>query len=244
LIQQQNPYAFALKPQSSKFIEDVYKKTFIEADNFLARLRSHTSLMNELTSFKELSAQEQVPVLKEVFKIEVESLGITAPKLIIDFHYKRAAFFDYDINSNLPGTVYINPLKTFKENKLAALSLLIHETRHSAQLQLAQTLSKGVLATGFRQAFIAQKLLTGKLGFSDFLTLNNEYEAFLFGNFVIHKLYAGREDMIDMGTFASQINGFGNIKIDLNRLQNENPENILDIFNDLQREQARLLGRK
>ncbi|OUR95814.1 hypothetical protein A9Q84_15040 [Halobacteriovorax marinus] len=241
-IQDQKPAAFALNSKSSAFVLEVSHSSTIEADRFINMLRENQSLIEKIESFASLTAVEQVPVLKEVFALEVKALEIKAPKLVIDLTYERAAFFEFDVNSNEPGVVYINPLITFKDSKYAALSLLIHETRHSAQLQLAQNENREVLGSAYHQAFVAQKFFTGKLGFSDFLTLNNEYEAFLFGNYVMNKLFMGRVDLIDMGTFASQFNEAGDLKIDLSYLHLHHSESVLETFNELEKVQAKLLG--
>jgi hypothetical protein len=37
---------------------------------------------------------------------------------------------------------------------------------------------------------------------TDLLTLSNEYEVLIFSNYIIHKLFDGKEDMVSMGTFV------------------------------------------
>jgi hypothetical protein len=74
------------------------------------------------------------------------------------------------------------------------------------------------------------------------LTLLNEYEAFLFGNYVVGRLTDWRVDMIDMGTFASQFDSSGALKIDLEKISRENGGgNILEPFNRLEQTQYDLL---
>jgi len=237
---------FALQPESAVFVRQSKRVSLWQAERLIKDLKEDQELFAQLQSFSGLTPMEQVPVLKAVFKVEVRSMGIKAPNLVIDLNYPRAAFFEFDVNSTNPGTVIINPSKSYADNPLMSLSLLIHETRHSLQLQMAQAGKtqgmRGPMARAYFNAFQAQRELSGKLSFCDFLTLNNEYEAFLFGNYVIHKLYDARVDMISMGTFASQFDREGNLKIDLAHLHARPAKNVLEEFNLRQQEQARLLG--
>jgi hypothetical protein len=243
LTQEKHPSSFVLSSNSDVFINAIYSTSFKEADKFIMALKSDQKLWNLLQNWDKLSLQEQIPLLKKVFNHEVKSLGIAAPKLIIDLNYKRAAFFEFADNLTGTGTVYLNPSLVYSENKYSSLSLLIHETRHSAQLQMTKA-NHGMSHLGyfFRESFMTQKKIGHQLGFCDFLTLNNEYEAFLFGNYVIHKITAGTIDIKGMGTFASQFNKDGSIKIDLKKLHNDPHNNVLNKFNQLEEMQAQRLG--
>ena len=244
-IQNLRPAGFAVQTQSSLFVNLIKKFSLKEANKLIRRIRSNEQLYLDLQNYALLTPMEQVPLLKAVFTEEVESMGIVAPKLVIDLNYPRGAFFEFDIDSTDPGTVYINPAKTYSDNPIMSLSLLIHETRHSLQLQMAQAGNvsgmRGPVAAAYYNAFKAQGELQGKLSFCDFLTLNNEYEAFLFGNYIIHNLFEGSVDMISMGTYASQFNERGELKIDLDHLH-KHSKNALEDFNLLQLEQAEALG--
>ena len=138
-------------------------------------------------------------------------------------------------------------------NPHAGLMLLIHETRHSAQIQRAFDPTSSMnesIAKGYRAAFHAQKELSSKItSFSDFLTLNNEYEAFSFGNFVVGSLTDWKADTLDMGTFASQYNADQSLKIDLVELFEKREcggieGSVLDEFNRLEKEQYDLLNKQ
>jgi hypothetical protein len=235
--------SFVLNSKSAGFINAVYSTSFKAADNFIKTLKRDTKLWDSLKKWDQISLQEQLPLLKRIFNHEVKSLGIDPPKLIIDLNYNRAAFFEFPDNLAGTGTVYLNPSLVYSENKYSSLSLLIHETRHSAQLQMTKA-NHGMYHLGyfFRESFMTQKKIGHKLGFCDFLTLNNEYEAFLFGNYVIHKITAGTIDIKGMGTFASQFNKDGSIKIDLKKLHNDPHNNVLNKFNQLEEMQAQRLG--
>jgi hypothetical protein len=246
-VQAMRPQGFALQSESVNFVRLAKRISLQQASQLIEKLKNNAELMADIQNFSSFTPMEQVPVLEAVFAVEVEAMGIKAPKLVIDLNYPRGAFFEFDIDSQGPGTVFINPQKTFADNPLMSLSLLIHETRHSLQLQMAQAGNgqrgmRGPMGSAYYNAFKAQNELQGQLSFSDFLTLNNEYEAFLFGNYVIHKLFQGSVDMITMGTFASQFNQQGELKIDLDQLHQQSPGGILEEFNLLQKEQARLLG--
>lgn len=242
----QNLYkeAFALSSESKNFVNTVYASTFEQADKFINDLKKDEILWKKVLNYGTLSIAEQIAVLAEVFNIEVKSLGIVAPEISISTNYERAAYFEYDLQKKGNGTVYINPKKTYDENRLMSLSLLIHETRHASQLALAKNSSKEVMGASYKAAFTMQKNMKGKLNFSDFLTLNNEYEAFLFANYVFHKIYNGQEDMIDMGTYASQFRQDGSVKIDLKNLHAIHPHLVLEMFNMFMAEQAQDLGVK
>jgi hypothetical protein len=243
-IQELFPPAFALEKASKEFINTISLTTFSEADKFLAELSNSEELFEKVINYHLLTLEEQVVVLRNVFEVQVRSMNITAPKLIIDLNYQRAAYFEYDLKNATNGIVYINPSLTFNTNKYLSLSLLIHETRHAAQLSLAKNFSNEILGHHYYEAFSAQKDLSGKLGFSDFLTLNNEYEAFLFANYTIHKLFMGTINMVDMGTFASQINERGKVKIDLQNLHDHHADRLTEVFNFLMIDQNKLLQKK
>ena len=243
-IQELSPPAFALEMVSKEFINTVSLTTYSEADKFLVELAKNEELFEKVKNYHLLTLVEQIVVLRNVFEIEVRAMNITPPKLIIDVNYERAAYFEYDLQDATNGIVYINPSITFNTNKFMSLSLLIHETRHSAQLNLAKNVSTEILGHHYYQAFKAQKDLSGQLGFSDFLTLNNEYEAFLFANYTIYKLFNGTIDMVDMGTFASQVNRRGKVKIDLQNLHDHHSDRLTEVFNFLMIDQNNLLQNK
>jgi hypothetical protein len=241
-IQSQNPKAFALSSESREFVSVSKKNALKLGEKFISDISKNYYLYTKVLSFENQSIEEQINTLKEVFEFEVKLLKIQAPKLVIDTNYNRAAYFEFNFEDNSNGTVYINPKKTYDENRMISLSLLIHETRHAAQLQLAKANRSTIEGTAYRQSFMTQKKDIKGLSFSDFLTLNNEYEAFLFANYVFHKLFEGQYEMIDMGTFASQFDQAGNLKIDLEELH-IHEHDVLKAFNKLMIKQKKLLGR-
>jgi len=241
-VQKRAPKAFALSDESREFILITKKQILIDGSQFLSHLNRDKALQSKVQRYDSFSLEDQIKVLREVFSLQVKSLGIKAPKLVIDTNYSRAAFFKFNIEDDSNGTVYINPKKTYEENRMTSLSLLLHETKHAAQLSLAKNKSTSIQGAHFRAAFVAQKKLLNSLNFSDFLTLNNEYEAFSYANYIIYKLYNGKFDMIDMGTFASQFDQAGHLKIDLERLHYTPSNNIYEDFNTLMKEQKSLLG--
>ena len=92
--------------------------------------------------------------------------------------------------------------------------------------------SNELLAQGYLSAFETQTHLSGA-SFSDFLTLLNEYEAFQFANQVLELLTDGQFDSVMMGTFASQFDAHGELKIDLIKLhQNGQEGSLLEKFNE------------
>lgn len=246
-IQAQAPKAFALQKEAAVFVEKMEKNTLVEREAIVQAIQSDADLKNAVTNWQELTIEEQVPYLRRVFDIEVKVLGITPPELIIKPGIINGpAYFEFDPAKPGTGKVLLNPdaLKN-EENKYASLSLLIHETRHSAQFQMAFPANpSSPFSMGYEAAFIAQKSLKGKLSFCDFLTLLNEYEAFQFGNYVVGKLTNWKVDMIEMGTFASQYDGNGKLKIDLARLIKDVEQGrLFETFNGLEKVQKDLLAK-
>jgi hypothetical protein len=253
-IQRQYPLAFALQPEAFGFVQ-IFDRVSATERQKLAQAILHDAELNQaIQNWEQLTVYEQVPFLRKIFALEVQILGIHPPELIIEDGITQGpAFFDFDPDHPSPGRVLLNPVALAQEkSKFASLSLLLHETRHSYQFQLAyQTdlLDPGladalILKDGYRAAFQAQKLLSQKLSFCDFLTLLNEYEAFHFGNDIIRLLTKGKVDLIGMGTFASQFYPDGKLKIDLFQLIDQaknTPQNVLIEFNILEQLQLDLL---
>ncbi|MDO6775139.1 MULTISPECIES: hypothetical protein [unclassified Shewanella] len=245
-FQQQAPTAFALQPESQNFLAPAYDMTIHHADELLLKIADDKALSDAIKRWFTLSFEQQIPWLRKVFTLEIETFkqqlpSFIAPKLLIDNHSypNKMVYFDFDITQPDSGIVYLNPQKLATEDRYAALALLVHETRHSFQFQLAAK-QDSQLANGYWAAFSAQKQLKG-LGFSDFLTLLNEYEAFQFGNYVVGKLTDWQIDMIAMGTFASQYDQQGVLKIDLISLGNNGSAlSLLEQYNQLAKTQYQL----
>ena len=228
--QSQAPAAFALQAEAYEFIAAAQAKTLQDANTLVAMIKADSKLTAAIENWTQLSIEQQIPHLRNVFALECRSMGIAEPKLVIDNHSYpgKMVYFDFDLSHyavkdstaiSAVGTVYLNPDKLAKQDKFASLAFLIHETRHSYQYQLSQqqqveVSQSAVLSSGYQAAFTAQKNLKG-LGFSDFLTLLNEYEAFQYGNYVLGKLTHWQVDMLNMGTFASQFDNQGLLKLDL-----------------------------
>ena len=224
------PKAFALQPAALPFLQA--HDSSADRVALTAALREGVP---DLHNFDQLSWQDKIPVLQRVFDIECKTLGITPPELILSTD-APAAFFEFNLDKPDPGKVFINPQKN---EGFDALLLLVHETRHSKQFQQAFGLIEGAdpaVAEGFREAFKAQKELSGKLSFVDFCTLLNEYEAFQFANSVVGTLTDGQADTKGMGTLASQFDAQGALRVNLKELFTQvGPDGVLDAFNELER---------
>jgi hypothetical protein len=245
-IQAKAPEAFALQKEASVFVREIEKKSLAERDALVQAIQADSELKNAVANWQVFTIEQQIPYLRRVFDLEVKVLGIRPPELIIKSGIINGpAYFDFDPTKPGTGRVLLNPDALKKEeNQYASLSLLIHETRHSAQFQMAFPVDpSSPFSVGYEAAFIAQKSLKGKLSFCDFLTLLNEYEAFQFGNYVVGKLTNWKVDMVDMGTFASQYDSHGHLKIDLKKLTNEvGQDRLLERFNELEKIQKDILG--
>lgn len=250
-VQVLRPEAFALQPESKEFLLSIKDHSLKEQKSLVELIKSDEELSLKIKNFSSLTDSQKEDALRKVFALEVKALNIKAPKLIIASDViKGEAYFDFDLSNPGTGTVIIN-LEAIKKdpNPYTALMLLIHETRHSAQLQKAfdPSLENEAEALGFKAAFHAQKELGSKLSsFSDFLTLNNEYEAFSFGNYVVGSLTNWTVDTLGMGTYASQYNTDESFKIDLHKLflgveAGEIKDSVLDEFNRQENAQYILL---
>ncbi|WP_394172579.1 hypothetical protein [Thalassotalea litorea] len=229
-LQEKAPAAFALQPQARDFLNNVSAKSFQQADKLVEAILADSELKQALAKWPELSITQQLPYLRKIFALECEVMAIEPPTLLIDTNtYPNRAVnfvFNTEFTGNIvdTGTVYLNPEKLTEQPHYGPLAFIIHETRHSYQYQLAQRNQPDVISQAYKHAFIAQKQLSG-FSFSDFLTLNNEYEAFLFGNYVVGRLTNWQVDILNMGTYASQFDEQGQLKIDLPKMATSLSEN-------------------
>lgn len=251
-VQKLKPEAFALQPESRDFLQLNEVTAKKEIMTFLNLIQSDHELVENIKLFPELTWEKKEKILRAIFALEVQALDIKAPELIIDSNtIKGEAYFEFDLNHPGAGKVILNPKAISQDsNPYTALMLLIHETRHSAQFQKAYDPTSdlnGALASGYRAAFQAQKEFATKItSFSDFLTLNNEYEAFRFGNFIVGILTNWKADTLGMGTYASQFNSDQTSKIDILKLfekfdRGEIQKSVLEEFNKLEKTQYDLL---
>lgn len=243
-LQKQMPEAFVLQPESQPFLINSYEETISTGDKLVELICAEKDIVKAIKHWETLSFTEQTPILRRIFAIEVSVFGTRAPMLLIDNHSypNRLVNFDFDLAEPAKSIVYLNPDKFANENKYASLAYLLHETRHSFQYQRAFEQGKP-FQQAYLAAFTAQKQLKD-FGFSNFLTLNNEYEAFLFGNYVFGKLTNWKVDMPDMGTFASQFDQHGVLKMDLRKLQSEKGNAaLLTLYNELAIVQKKQLNR-
>lgn len=251
-VQRSHPHAFVLQPEAETYLRSLEAETKALRDRLVAVISQDSKLSRAIQNWRSLSTEEQIPFLKRVFELEVEVMNIDPPELIIDAKSipGRAAYFDFNIERPGPGQVLLNPEVLAGMDKYAALALLIHETRHSAQFQMAFTGASQRLphssaaSVAYQASFRAQKDESLEIrSFCDFLTLANEFEAFQFGNDVLGQLTNGKVDLSDMGTFASQYNDKGRLKLDLvELLDNGKPGTLLEKFNEAEITQCRQLG--
>lgn len=250
-VQRLAPAAFALQPEASLFIQSVDAATQDDRAVLVRALAQHPTLGNAIRNWGKLSLEQQIPLLKMIFAIEVQTLKMVPPTLVIENDATPGpAYFDFDPKKPGPGKVILNPkaLATSK-NKYESLLLLIHETRHADQFQQAFLNKPSALPArqnlkeGFAASFIAQKAFSQQIrSFVDFTTLLNEYEAFRFANGVVTQLTQGQADTLDMGTFASQFDKFGTPLIDLAKLaERVTPTKLLEAFNTLEKKQYDLI---
>lgn len=244
-VQRRQPEAFVLQPESENFLHSMDSDSIGLREGLVLAIKEDPRLYEAILAWETLTIEEQVPFLRQVFALEVQLMNIKSPELIIDSGRipGRAAFFEFNVEKPDAGKVFLNPEVLKGMDKYASLALLIHETRHSAQFQLAFGAATGssTAAQAYRAAFVAQN--TDIRSFCDFLTLANEFEAFQFGNYVLGKLTSWKVDMPGMGTFASQFSSAGELKVDLLQLlKNKDPKNLLEKFNEAELGQCKLLG--
>jgi len=241
------PQAFALQPESAKAVQALLSTTLRNAKELAQAIRADEGLFKAIQSFARLTVEQRVEVLKKVFAYEVKTLKIKAPELIIGPDVTPgSAYFDFDPDKGGTGRVLINTSKFLSDPKkpLDPLMLLIHETRHSAQFQFAfqPEHQNTPLAKHFAASFRAQKALSGKLSYLDFMTLLNEYEAFQYGNYAVGLLSRFFADTDDMGSYASQFTIQGALKINLPELHRQGGSiSVLDQFNELEKVQYKAM---
>ena len=236
------PTAFVLQPPAAAYLGQMREATRRDAEALVAAIQEDPQLIAAIKGWARLDFEAQKPWLEKIFALETRLMDIKPPKLIIDTdsYPGKTVFFDFDPNLPGTGTVYLNPDKLAKREPFDALAFLIHETRHSWQFQMAFA-ARHQVAKAYQSAFRAQKQMSG-LSFSDFLTLVNEYEAFQFGNYVLGKLTDWQYDSLGMGTFASQFDAKGKLKIDLSLLHRHGGKgSTLQRYNELAKQQDRLL---
>ena len=239
-LQAKAPEAFALSKNNIPWLREAHRIRKHDAEKFYAALKADKSLFNSLKNWLDLTFEQRLALLPQVFEIECKVLDMVCPELVINttLYPSRAVNFVFDIRFAGSGLVYLNPDKLKSMEPYAPLAFLIHETRHAIQFQ--QAFSKQTLiAKGYKAAFTAQAKISG-FSFSDFLTLLNEYEAFQFGNHVIGLLTNWQVDMTNMGTFASQFNKYGKLKIDLEAISEQGSDSLLESYNKLAEEQYNL----
>ncbi len=239
--QNQTPYAYAITSESLDFHAELESGAEKERFELINLIKQDQALHQGILDFATLGHVEQEQILVKVFSLQTGAYPV-APKLILSKGPKgQDAFFEFDLIHQGPGTVYID----FKslgatDHPYASLLLLIHETRHSAQLQLAFS-TNGVLARGYAEAFGAQKKVFDyqeKISYCDFMSLLNEYEAFQYANFILNRLTEGKVNISGMGTLASQYDQFGKVLLDLPALMHNNPKDEwFLLFNDLAKAQ-------
>ncbi|WP_298439734.1 hypothetical protein [uncultured Ferrimonas sp.] len=243
-LQQQAPQAFVLQPQAEGFLRSAWPQTQQQGLALAAAIIEDDELAEAVSVWPELTFAKQQPLLQRIFELQCQQMGIEAPTLLIDdsSYPDKMVYFDFDPATPDRGTVFLNSAKLAEQPPVVSLALLLHETRHSYQFQLAFA-QDNVLAQGYRAAFKAQKQLAPK-SFSDFLTLGNEYEAFQFANLVMGELFNWKVDMPSMGTYASQYWANKQLKIDLlEQLDQHQPTPLLDLFNQQMQAQKEKLGR-
>lgn len=241
-FQNRFPGAFALQPESQDFVGKSLPLTIHEGNKLIRTIQRFPGLASAVLQFSKFKDSEKIQIMKQIFYIQTHVSGFRPPELVLDSSAQKSAFFDFNPNIPGPGKVILNPAKLFKNsNPHAALLFLIHETRHSQQFQLASSPSQGLLkasSQAYKAAFTAQKHIFDqslKASYCDFLTLNNEYEAFLFGNYVMETLTSGAVETHDMGTWASQYVFGRGLKIHLPSLALKvGAQKLLEAFNQLE----------
>lgn len=231
-MQAKSPKAYALSELNQAWLKQAHHIRSQDAKRFFNALKQESQLFASLIDWPNLSFEQRMSLLPKVFAIECQVLQMVCPELVINnsLYPTRAVNFVFDIKAPGSGLVYLNPDKLKAMETYAPLAFLIHETRHAYQFQLAFN-EETLLAQGYREAFTTQAQQAG-FSFSDFLTLLNEYEAFQFGNQMIGLLVNWQVDMPNMGTFASQFDAQGKLKIDLLQLAKVNSTmSLLEAYN-------------
>lgn len=245
-LQAKYPEAFSTNPSAVSFHQMLENTGQKERDLLVQQIQENPKLFSNILNFNALTTEKQIEVLEDLFLIECRVLNITAPELIIDeYSIPGYAFFEFDFKIGGPGKVFINKKKLIEEkNKSDFIILLIHETRHSAQFQMAQRPYQDALSKGFKSSFIAQaelKEFGNKLSFCDFMSLLNEFEAFQFANYIYGSLTNWQTPINDMGTLASQYDERGSLRLNLLDILIQTQQDPIELFNQLEIIQYQIL---
>jgi hypothetical protein len=239
------PAAFAQQSAALPALRAMAADSAAARQEILTGFRGDKTLAAGLAQFPKLTWEERLPLLKRVMAVECRAMGIQAPPLVIGEGHAREAYFEFDPAHPGTGRVFLYPEGLAREtDPYAALLLLVHETRHSAQYQRAFDAHRhDALSAGYKAAFEAQKRLEGKLSFCDFCSLLNEHEAFQTANFVVGALTDGKADTSGMGCLSSQFDAHGQLKIDLVAIADRlGPAAVLAEFNRLEQPQFEAFG--
>ncbi|WP_095497349.1 hypothetical protein [Paraferrimonas haliotis] len=230
-VQQQLPSAFALQKDSLPFLQQAQLYTQSQARDLVRQIGRSAPLKEAIEDWPKLSFEQQQPYLQQVFALQCRILGVAPPTLLIDAdsYPDKLAYFDFDVDDPESGIVYLNSSKFTSNDPYLSLLLLIHETRHAYQLQRTKP---GPLQQGFLAAFTAQKTLKS-MSYLDFMTLNNEYEAFQFANFAVGLLTNFSYQNPKLGSYASQYYEQGILNVDLVALHAQHPK--FDVINEFNR---------
>lgn len=247
----QFPGATVLHRDSLPFLQQSKRDTLYDARKLVTAIQRDLLLTQSVRKFDKLTPSDRKKVLRRVFDLEVRASGRKGPVLVLDDKAKRATFFEFDPKKPDSGKVILNPTQLFADpNPYAALLFLIHETRHAYQFQTAflpTRISSPTQSDAYRLGFEAQKEVFDKrlpVSFCDFLTLNQEHEAFLFGNIVMELLTHGDVDTTGMGTLASQYVPNKGLRLDLLHLaKSTRADALLDVFNHFEEAQYKELGK-
>lgn len=240
-VQDKYPGAFATQKSTIPFHKKINQS---ERSLLLNEIQKDAELTADIHNFETLTTEQQVAILRKLFKIECRIMKIIPPELIIDeTSIPGWAFFEFDYKVGGAGKVFLN-LKKLKqtEKKSDFIILLLHETRHSAQFQRSQVLRDSV-SKGFSDSFRAQKSLKDanvKMSFCDFMLLLNEYEAFQFANFIYGALTNWNTSINDNGTLASQFDENGNLRLNILQILKDEHDPI-EAFNHLEKEQFEVM---
>lgn len=226
-VQLAAPHAYSLTSQSRAFVKTLTDVMTPLRRSLAERLKADATVTKGLAAWDSSTNAARLTVLKRIATLEAEVMGCAVPTVALATAKPEEAglkaYFQPD--SSAGGIVIFTDALT-RDGKYAAVSMIVHEVRHSAQYQLAATSQRSLssldadrraLAAGYMEAWDVLNKLGSEadLAYGDYVHLNVEFDAFQTGNAVATMLSGGTYDALGFGFVDTHYTAVDTPKLDL-----------------------------
>ena len=244
-VEGKDPSAFVLSPDNADFRSALAQVIDPNRQKFIAAIKGNPDLMNKFQNWNTLAQADQVATLKQVSDLEGQVMGFTPPPIVTKPGVPgdgTLGFFAPDPQGGL-GSVTLFPDAIAKADNWTPLVTISHEMEHAHQDQIVKAAAAGQFAAGSPEATLAKGFSSAdqgieqvggenKLNYGDYAHLNNEYDAFRFGNPTGAVVSDGAANTSDLGFVDAQFDKTGAPLLDINQLaQQVGPDNLLSAVN-------------